>query len=45
VSRELDTVRRLQQEHEANLAIVVNHSGGKDSTRMLGFVRRRFPDS
>jgi DNA sulfur modification protein DndC len=27
------------------LAFVVNHSGGKDSTRMLGFVRRRFPDS
>lgn len=45
MSRELDAVRQLQQEHGANLAFVVNHSGGKDSTRMLGFVRRRFPGS
>ena len=26
------------------LALVVNLSGGKDSTRMLGYVRSRFPD-
>lgn len=45
MSRELDAVRQLQQEHGANLAFVVNQSGGKDSTRMLGFVHRRFPDS
>jgi len=45
VSRELDTVRQLQQEHGDNLAFVVNHSGGKDSTRMVGFVHRRFPNS
>lgn len=37
MSRELDTVRQLQQELRANLAFVVNHSGGKDSTRILGF--------
>lgn len=35
----------MQQQYGANLAFVVNHSGGKDSTRMLGFVRRRFPES
>jgi DNA sulfur modification protein DndC len=45
VATDLDEVRRLQQQHGANLAFVVNQSGGKDSTRMLGFVRRRFPDS
>lgn len=45
MSREIDAVRRLQQEQGPNLAFVVNHSGGKDSTRMLGFVRRRFPDA
>ena len=45
MSREVDAVRRLQQEQGPNLAFVVNHSGGKDSTRMLGFVRRRFPDA
>ena len=45
MATDLDEVRRLQQEHGAGLAFVVNHSGGKDSTRMLGFVRRKFPDS
>lgn len=40
-----DAVRQLQQEHGPNLALFLNHPGGKDSTRMLGFVRRRFPDS
>jgi 3'-phosphoadenosine 5'-phosphosulfate sulfotransferase (PAPS reductase)/FAD synthetase len=45
LATELDEVRRLQHQHGANLAFVVNHSGGKDSTRMLGFVRRKFPDS
>lgn len=45
MSRELDAVRHLQEEHGSSLAFVVNHSGGKDSTRMLGFVRRRFPES
>lgn len=45
MSREVDAVRRLQQEQGPHLAFVVNHSGGKDSTRMLGFVRRRLPDA
>ena len=45
MSRELDAVRQLWQEHGANLAFVVNHSGGKDSTRMLGFVRGQFAES
>lgn len=27
-----------------NVALVVNHSGGKDSQRMLGFVREHFPN-
>ena len=40
-----EEVRRLQQQHRVDLAFVVNHLGGKDSTRMLGFVRRKFPDS
>ena len=42
---DLDDVRTLQQKHGNNLSFVMNHSGGKDSTRMLGFVRRKFPDS
>jgi DNA sulfur modification protein DndC len=45
MSKELDAIRQLQQENGSKLAFVVNHSGGKDSTRTLGFVRRRFPDS
>ena len=45
MSRELGAVRQLWQEHGADLAFVVNHSGGKDSTRMLGFVRRRFAEA
>jgi hypothetical protein len=27
------------------VALIVNVSGGKDSTRMLGFIRSQFPDS
>jgi len=37
----LEEVRRMAQEYRSNLALVVNHSGGKDSTRMLGFVRKK----
>ena len=37
-------VHRLAQEHGNDLAFVVNHSGRKDSTRMLGLVRQMFPD-
>jgi 3'-phosphoadenosine 5'-phosphosulfate sulfotransferase (PAPS reductase)/FAD synthetase len=39
---ELEAVRKLVQERGSDLAFVVNHSGGKDSTRMLGFVRNKF---
>ena len=42
---ELEAVRRLVQERGGDLAFVVNHSGGKDSTRMLGLVRNKFRDS
>jgi 3'-phosphoadenosine 5'-phosphosulfate sulfotransferase (PAPS reductase)/FAD synthetase len=41
----LEQVRRLAQDHGSDLAFVVNHSGGKDSTRMLGFIRTNFPDA
>lgn len=36
-------VQNLIAQHGDNLAIVVNHSGGKDSQRMLGFLRDHFP--
>ena len=42
---DLDEVRALQHQHGDDLSLVVNHSGGKDWTRILGFVRRTFPDS
>lgn len=45
MATDLDDVRNLHKVHGADLSFVVNHSGGKDSTRMLGFVRRKFPDS
>ncbi len=41
----IDQVKSLAQEHGNELAFVVNHSGGKDLTRMLGFSRKEFPDS
>ena len=41
----LEEVRRMAQEYRNNLALVVNHSGGKDLTRMLGFVRKKFPET
>jgi 3'-phosphoadenosine 5'-phosphosulfate sulfotransferase (PAPS reductase)/FAD synthetase len=43
MSTPIETVRTLIAEHGDNLAIVVNHSGGKDSQRMLGFIRETFP--
>jgi DNA sulfur modification protein DndC len=45
VAMELEAVHRLVQERGSDLAFVVNHSGGKDSTRMLGLVRNKFRDS
>ena len=44
MTESMEQVRRLEQEHGSNLALVVNHSGGKDSTKMLGLVRQKFPD-
>ena len=41
----VDQVKSLVREHGNDLALVVNQSGGKDSTRMLGFLRNKFPDS
>ena len=41
----LEEVQRIAQDCGSDLAFVVNHSGGKDSTRMLGFVRKKFPDT
>ncbi len=42
---DLNHVRELTQKQGADLSFVANHSGGKDSLRRLGFVRRKFPDS
>ena len=39
----IEIVKNLAAEHGDNFAIVVNHSGGKDSQRMLGFIRETFP--
>ena len=44
MTERMEQVRRLAQEHGGNLALNVNHSGGKESTRMLGLVRQNFPD-
>jgi len=41
----LEDVKRLAVRFEGSVAFVINHSGGKDSTRMLGFVRECFPNS
>lgn len=45
MTNELDEVRRLVATHGDELAFVVNQSGGKDSTRMLGMIRSEFPNS
>jgi DNA sulfur modification protein DndC len=41
----LDEVRRLVERFDGSVAFVVNHSGGKDSTRMFGFVRESLPEA
>ncbi|MDE3103867.1 MAG: phosphoadenosine phosphosulfate reductase family protein [Acidobacteriota bacterium] len=41
----LDEVKRLVTRFHDSVAFVINHSGGKDSTRMLGFVRACFPNA
>lgn len=40
----LNEVRRLVAMYEKDVALVVNHSGGKDSTRMLGYIREHLPN-
>jgi DNA sulfur modification protein DndC len=40
----LDEVKRLVARFYGSVAFVINHSGGKDSTRMLGFARESFPN-
>jgi DNA sulfur modification protein DndC len=40
----LETVRALAEQHGKDFALVVNHSGGKDSQRMLGYIREHFPE-
>lgn len=41
----LDKVKRLVARFDGSVAFVINHSGGKDSTRMLGLVRESFPNT
>lgn len=41
----LEEVKRLAERFNKSVAFVINHSGGKDSTRMLGFVREAFPEA
>ena len=38
-------MRGIAQECGGDLALLVNHSGGENSTRMLGFVRKKFPET
>jgi 3'-phosphoadenosine 5'-phosphosulfate sulfotransferase (PAPS reductase)/FAD synthetase len=40
----LEEVKRLVARFNDSVVFVINHSGGKDSTRMLGFVRECFPN-
>jgi DNA sulfur modification protein DndC len=39
----IDEVKRLIHRFDGSVAFVINHSGGKDSNRMLGFARACFP--
>jgi DNA sulfur modification protein DndC len=41
----LDEVKRLVERFDGSAAFVINHSGGKDSTRMLGFVLESLPEA
>jgi 3'-phosphoadenosine 5'-phosphosulfate sulfotransferase (PAPS reductase)/FAD synthetase len=41
----IDEVKRLVDRFDGLVAFVINHSGGKDSTRMLGLVRGGFPNT
>lgn len=44
MTKEIEPTQELVRAHGSDLAYVVNHSGGKDSTRMLGLVRESFAD-
>jgi predicted PP-loop superfamily ATPase len=39
----IEYIRCLIKKFGSDVALVVNHSGGKDSTRMLGVIREIFP--
>ena len=41
---EFEEARLLVRERHGNIVAVINHSGGKDSMRMLGLVREEFPE-
>jgi 3'-phosphoadenosine 5'-phosphosulfate sulfotransferase (PAPS reductase)/FAD synthetase len=43
MTTEMEQVRRSAQQHCDDFAFVVNQSGGKDSTGMMGLVRQTFP--
>ena len=44
MKNEFEQVRLLVRENPGNIVTVINHSGGKDSMRMLGLVREEFPE-
>lgn len=45
MTQEMKFVRDLATENGNQLGLVINHSGGKDSTRMLGLIRQSFPNT
>ena len=44
VMDEFEEVGLLVRENPGTVVMVINHSGGKDSMRMLGLVREEFPE-
>jgi hypothetical protein len=45
MTQRLEEGRGIAQECGGDLALLVNHSGGENSTRMLEFVRKKFPEA
>jgi 3'-phosphoadenosine 5'-phosphosulfate sulfotransferase (PAPS reductase)/FAD synthetase len=45
MAQAIDQINSLVQQYGKDHAFVVNQSGGKDSTRMLGLIRKEVPDS
>jgi hypothetical protein len=43
--KELNEVHWLVAMQADDMAFILNHSGGKDSTRMLGMIRSEFPNA